>query len=78
MLYDCSLFLITTRLLCFEEDIEVKRAFIFALIHGWDNAQIDMIREIPKGQLNSHIREIKLSELLNHKEKQRYLVKRWR
>ena len=62
----------------FEEDAEIKRAFIFALLHGWDNSQIDMIREIPKGQLNSHIREINIAELLKLQQEQRYLVKRWR
>ena len=63
---------------CFEEDVEMKRAFIFALLYGYDNAKIDTVREIPKGQLNSYIRKIEIAELLSNQEDQRRLEKRWR
>merc|ERR1719483_593901 len=49
-----------------EDDVEVKRAFIFGLLFGFQNKTIDDVRAIPKGELNSHIRKIPLAELLNH------------
>ena len=61
-----------------QEDVEVKRSFIFALIYGFDNKKIDTVREIPKGQLNARIREIPISELLDHQQDQHKLEKRWR
>merc|ERR1719285_298782 len=61
-----------------EDDAEVKRAFIFALVYGFDNKSIDTVRQIPKGELNAHIRKIPITELLNHQNDQHRLNKRWR
>ena len=61
-----------------EEDAEVKRSFVFALIFGYDNTHIDEVREIPKGLLNNRIRQIKLEKLLEHKDNHHYLMKCWK
>ena len=61
-----------------EENVEVKRSYIFGLIYGYDNKMIDAVREIPKGELNSHLRKIDINELLDHRKEQRKLEKRWR
>ena len=68
----------TINWLKFEDDVEVKRAYIFALVYGYDNSKIDIVREIPKGQLNARIREIEIKELLEHRRDQHKLEKRWR
>lgn len=64
--------------ICIEDDVEVKRAFIFALLFGFENKAIDTVRTIPKGELNSHIRKIPITELLNHQNDSHRLNKRWR
>merc|ERR1719483_1556816 len=63
-----------------EDDVEVKRAFIFGLLFGFQNKTIDDVRAIPKGELNSHIRKIPLAELLDHQNESdlHRLNKRWR
>ena len=61
-----------------EGNAEVKRAYIFGLIYGYDNNMIDAVRKIPKGELNSHLRKIDINELLDHRKEQRKLEKRWR
>ena len=61
----------------FEERIEIKRAFLFALLYGYDNSQIDAVRAIANDKLNTQIRKINLSELLEHKANMRIIEKRW-